>query len=119
LDNRKQLKLYDSINNGDIWSIFVRDEYQKLPVHGEVVIDIGANIGDSPLYFVSQGAKKVIALEPCPQSYSMATLNIKSNSFRDKVTLILAGCSANNGNVRLCSKTDHKYYDQNEPSIGF
>jgi len=35
-------------------------------LRGREVVDVGAGIGDSALYFILHGARKVIAVEPCP-----------------------------------------------------
>ena len=55
------------------------------------IIDIGANIGDSSIYFALNNAKKVIALEPYPYSYNYALKNININNLNDKITLLNAG----------------------------
>lgn len=78
-------------NNGDIIGVFIDEEYKFLNVKNEVVIDIGANIGDSPLYFALNDAKKVIALEPYPYSYNYALKNIGINNMSSKIMLLNAG----------------------------
>jgi len=49
---------------------FVRGDYEVPEVlsglRGRDVIDVGANAGDTALYFVLNGARKVIAVEPLP-----------------------------------------------------
>jgi hypothetical protein len=55
------LQFCDGISNGDLFNIFYKKEYEFLPVNNRVVIDIGANIADSSIYFAINGAKKVIA----------------------------------------------------------
>ncbi len=67
------------------------EDYNFLNVKNEIVIDIGANIGDSTLYFCINGAKKVIALEPYPYTFSIAKRNILNSPFKDKIELINAG----------------------------
>ncbi|MEM2169163.1 MAG: FkbM family methyltransferase [Candidatus Bathyarchaeia archaeon] len=42
-----------------------------------VVLDVGAYIGDTVLYWLSKGAKKVIAIEPVPKHYKVLTVNSK------------------------------------------
>ena len=42
--------------------LFLKEDYRFLPVRNKVVVYIGAGIGDSSIYFVSHGAKKVLAL---------------------------------------------------------
>jgi len=84
-------------DNGDICAVFFEQVYDFLPVSDKVVIDIGANIGDSSIYFALKGAKKVIAIEPFPQNYRLAKKNIELNKLNDKIDLLLCGCSNNQG----------------------
>jgi FkbM family methyltransferase len=86
------LQFYDGKSNGDLSSIFYKKEYAFLPVKDRIVIDIGANIADSSIYFAMNGAKKVIALEPFPKNFEIAQKNIALNGFTDKIELINAGC---------------------------
>ncbi len=86
------LQFYDGISNGDVFNIFYEKEYRFLPVKDRVIIDIGANIADSSIYFAINGAKKVIALEPFPKNFEIARKNIAMNGFTDKVELLNAGC---------------------------
>jgi FkbM family methyltransferase len=89
------LRLYNTKDNikqnGDIWGVFVNEEYKFLDCDGGVVIDIGANIGDSAIYFALKGAEITVALEPYPYSYSLALDNIRMNGLSDKITLLNAG----------------------------
>jgi FkbM family methyltransferase len=78
-------------NNGDIIGIFIDEDYKFLNVKNKVVIDIGANIGDSPLYFALSEAKKVIALEPYPYSFNYALKNVEINNMGGKIMLLNAG----------------------------
>jgi FkbM family methyltransferase len=97
----KELKFHDGIYNGDLFNIFLKDVYRVLPIQGKVVLDVGANIGDSSIYFALRGAAKVIALEPFPHNYEMAKKNIALNYFTDKISVILAGCSHNAGYITI------------------
>jgi FkbM family methyltransferase len=99
LDNG--IKLYAAIDNGDPIGIFIRKEYDFLSVKEQTVIDIGANIGDSPLYFASQGAKKIVALEPFPKNYEIALHNVNLNELNGKISLILAGCGSKKGSIMI------------------
>ncbi len=80
-----------NIYNGDIGATFIREDYKWLKPSNHVIIDIGANIGDTPIYFISKGAKKVIALEPFPYSYRLAKENISNNGYNEKTVLLNAG----------------------------
>ena len=50
----------------DIVEEYEKDEYElkSWNLKDKVILDVGANIGDSALKFFSHGAKKVISLEP-------------------------------------------------------
>ena len=98
---RKSVTLHGGVNNGDIVYGFLKDDYSKLPVKGKTVIDIGSNIGDTPIYFALNGATKVIGLEPFPKNYEIASKNITYNNFSDKITLLLAGCAPNTGEITI------------------
>ncbi len=97
-------------NNGDV-NIFFNDEYKFLDVCNEIVLDIGANIGDTPIYFALKGAKKIIALEPYPYPYSIAIENIKINKLSDIIILLNAGYGEDNivkvdENYMICPGAD-------------
>lgn len=88
-----EVKLQDSINNGDVFGIFSKGQYGILPVNDAIVIDVGANIGDSSIYFALQGARRIIALEPFPFNYEIAKANIELNNLSKKINVLLAGCA--------------------------
>jgi hypothetical protein len=89
------LKFRGGTTKGDIINIFVNNEYEFLPLIGRIVVDIGANIADSSLYFIRQGAKKVYAFEPDRALYELAIENVSLNSMSDRIETIFAGCSSN------------------------
>ena len=91
------LKFYGGKKLLGIVGIFMRDGYKFLPVRDKVVVDIGASIADSSIYFASNGAKKVIALEPDTRVFELAKKNIMVNNFSDKIEIIQAGCVGING----------------------
>jgi hypothetical protein len=93
----KELKLYGSESNGDIQGIFFNDDYRFLAPKNHVVIDIGANIGDSAIYFALNGARSVIAFEPFPYSYRNALKNINENHLNKNIILINAGYDKDSG----------------------
>jgi FkbM family methyltransferase len=64
---------------------FVVQEYDFLSVAGARVIDIGANIGDSAVYFALNGARTVCAFEPFHQTWSQAERNVRLNGLDDRV----------------------------------
>lgn len=98
---RTHVKLYGCANNGDILSVFINNEYSFLPVGGKTVIDIGANIGDSSIYFFLCGASKVIGLEPFPNNFELAKKNIESNDLSDSIDLIIGGLAENTSYISI------------------
>ena len=71
---------------------FIMEDYSwLLPVEGQTVVDIGANIGDTPLYFALNGARKVLALEPFPYAYSTAKKNIMISGYDHSIDLMNCG----------------------------
>jgi|SRR5688572_10718502 hypothetical protein len=86
------LQFFGGVSNSDSVKCFISKEYDFLPVKDSVVIDIGANIGDSSIYFALNGAKRVIAIEPNNRLYEFATRNIQTNGFSDKIELINSAC---------------------------
>jgi|SRR5687768_1586766 len=98
--NENIITIYEGVSNGDMKAIFVDGVYQKLPVKNKTVVDIGANIADSAIYFALCGATKIIGLEPSPRNYEVAYKNINSNNLNN-IRLILAGCSNHTGEIKI------------------
>jgi len=80
-------------------------QYKWLDVKNRDVVDIGANIGDSAIYFALKGAKHVYAFEPYPYSYNIAKKNIRLNHLEGKITLLNEGCGKS-GSIAI--KEDYK-----------
>lgn len=76
---------------------FLENQYLDVDVRGKVVLDIGASIGDSAIYFALNGAKRIVSLEPYPYTYNVAKENIKLNGLAGKVALINQACGARKG----------------------
>lgn len=91
-ENFPMIKLFGWYN-GALADVFINEDYGKMPIDGQTVIDIGSNIGDSSIYFVSKGAKRVIALEPFKKNYDLAQKNIDENNLTDKIVLLHTGLS--------------------------
>jgi FkbM family methyltransferase len=98
-NNKKKVDFYDGVSNGNLIGIFFNKEYDFLPVDGKAVLDIGANIGDSCVYFALRGSSRIIAIEPFPRNYELAKKNIDVNGFTERITLYLAGCAAETGDI--------------------
>ncbi|MFP3132301.1 MAG: FkbM family methyltransferase [Candidatus Nanopusillus sp.] len=76
-----------------IYDIFIEEDYKILNVKDKDVLDIGAFVGDSSIYFILKGAKKVYAIEPHPEAYNEMIENIKLNNMEDRIIPINIGIS--------------------------
>lgn len=86
---------------GVVFENFVEEEYKPLECDGRTVLDIGANIGDTAVYFSKiKHASKIIAYEPYPYSYYIARKNIKLNRLRN-VILLNQGVGAKAETIRV------------------
>ncbi|MEM0140061.1 MAG: hypothetical protein QXZ44_05570 [Ferroplasma sp.] len=82
-----QLFMCGMENNHNFLSTFGADEYLPLKVAGQYVIDIGSNVGDSPIYFTLNEAENVIAI-PAPSFFNNMSQNIKVNDLEKRVNVI-------------------------------
>ena len=71
--------------------IFFLEPYARLGCKGKNVVDVGASIGDTAIYFALRGASHVYAYEPYPFAYASAQKNVRQNSLGRKITVINAG----------------------------
>ena len=101
---------------GPIIVTFHHGEYEPLSVEGRVVVDVGAFVGDSAIYFALRGAKKVVAVEPHPGAYAEMLDNIKLNHMESVIIPVNAGlaskpgkiCIGNIGGVKDTAVTYHR-----------
>lgn len=80
---------------------FFYGEYDYVPYSDEekTLIDIGANIGDTALYFANKGYI-VYAFEPLPDICDIAEQNINLNQdYKDKIKLINKAVSCKKGTI--------------------
>jgi len=78
-----RLKFYSIEDVYTLSSIFVDSIYDKFNFHGKCVVDIGAYIGGSSIFFARKGARKIIAFEPNPTIFEVLLENIKVNNFEN------------------------------------
>jgi FkbM family methyltransferase len=80
---------------------------------GDVVIDVGANIGYYTLLFASLG-KKIVAIEPDPYTFSLLKKNVQVNNYGN-IELIEGAATDYAGECRLylsnTNKSNNSIYD--------
>jgi FkbM family methyltransferase len=95
--------------------IFDCGEYDILDVSNKIVIDVGAFVGDSAIYFALRGARRVIAIEPHPGAYAEMIENIKLNNLENIIQADNVGLASKpskicveNTDIRNTSTIYHK-----------
>ncbi len=111
-DNIKFVRMRDSIIK-----VFELGEYEDIDVKGKVVIDVGAYVGESAIYFILRGgAERVYAIEPHPGAFREMLENIKLNEMQDKIVPInvalgkTEACIGKNGFTENIDETQWTYY---------
>jgi len=82
---------------GPIIETFFVGEYSAVNVANNVVIDVGAFVGDTAVYFAFKGARKVIAVEPHPDAYAEMLENIGLNRLESVIVPVNAGLASKPG----------------------
>ena len=73
---------------------FIREQYSMLDVKDHDVVDIGASIGDTAIYFALNGARHIYAFEPNKDGYALAVKNVRNNHLEDRITMINESCGS-------------------------
>ncbi len=76
-------------------------QYGSLDFKDRQVVDIGANMGDTPIYFAVNGARKVFAYEPYPNLYEEALENISLNHLQMVIELKNEGVGVRNKIIKI------------------
>jgi FkbM family methyltransferase len=71
----------------ELAEVFYDNCYGSFDISDGTVVDIGAFIGDTSIYFTSVGAKNVIAYEPVPCLYEIAKKNTIINKLAHKISV--------------------------------
>ena len=115
LDSKDTLNL--SIKG--IFEPFETEVVKKEIKKGDVVLDIGANIGYYTLIFAKLVGKegKVFAFEPDPTNFSLLKKNVEINDYKN-VILVKKAVSNKTGKIKLylCgdNQGDHRIYDSHD-----
>jgi len=87
------------IIRGTFADTFLSEDYHDANIRNKVIIDVGAFVGDSAIYFAFRGARKVIAIEPHPGAYAEMLDNIRLNNMESVIIPINAGLASKPGKV--------------------
>lgn len=74
---------------------------EKYIKKGDVILDVGANMGNHSLYWANEGkAKKIYAFEPLPEAFDILKTNVEINNLQGKVIPLNIGLSSKKTNGR-------------------
>ena len=82
-----------------IHQVFDCGEYEPSNVKDRVVVDIGAYVGDSAVYFALRGARRVVAVEPHSGAFAEMLDNIRLNNMESVIIPVNAGLASKPGKV--------------------
>lgn len=82
---------------------FLQRIYEIFNVKDKIVVDVGAFIGDTAVYFILNGARRVVAYEPNPFFCRLARENFDLNGCADKIMMIAAAVGAEDGTCKIDS----------------
>jgi FkbM family methyltransferase len=77
---------------------------------GYKIIDVGAYIGETALFFCSRGAQAVVAVEPAPDNAAIARDNIARSPYADRISLLTVAVAATDGEMPF-------YLDEGNPQM--
>lgn len=114
------IKIYNPSKFGfnSIFSEYYTDYYSNFDVNykNRTIIDVGANAGDTALYFASKGAK-VYGFEPVKEFYEMALKNFKLNEkLNENIKIYNYGVSYKKGKLNIDSMDSVSDYVSNNDS---
>lgn len=84
--------------------IYIQNIYEDGSVkinEGDVVLDVGANIGVFSLYASDKKASHVYSFEPDEANFNYLSKNVCNNNFKDKITIFNFGLANSTGNRYL------------------
>lgn len=81
----------------ELCEVFQDECYGLFDVKGKVVVDVGAFIGDTAIYFAGKGAEKIVAFEPNPDIIEVARKNVQLNKLGERIQVRNEAVAANRG----------------------
>ena len=101
-----------------IYECFVKRLYDtKENLVDKTVVDVGAGIGDSSIFFANQGAR-VYSFEPNEDSFRLAIRNIKANGMERLISISQSAISDSEEEVELFSNRIHPGQTTTNPVDG-
>lgn len=80
----------------EVIGTFIRRDYGEA-APGKIVVDVGASLGSFSLAAAQQGAAKVLAYEPAPESFKILSENIGFNRLQNRIRPFRLGVAGRSG----------------------
>lgn len=122
IDNVKYKNIYNEHflkNNHNTYNIcneeyFSDDQWDMINFENRFVIDIGANIGDTALYFAKENAK-VIAFEPVKHLYELGLENLSLNpKLKENIKFINKAVGGKRGTLDISGDSTKTYINDDD-----
>ncbi len=98
-------------------------EYGYLGNEKSTIVEVGANLGTTTVPFAEQTGKRVLAIEPMPESFEFLQRNVSDNGLAERITCIQAGVSSASRELTIVSngarsevKADGEYQGNGKPA---
>ncbi len=78
-------------------------EYGYLGNEKSTIVEVGANLGTTTVPFAEQTRKRVLAIEPMPESFEFLQRNVSDNGLAERITCIQAGVSSASRELTMVS----------------
>lgn len=99
----------------EIWDHQVYN--QIYPIRsGDIVFDVGANVGLFSIYAVVRGAAQVYCFEPNPEIFVLLERNIRNNGLQDRISAFNIALGGKNGLVDLFVANTGQIYAEGSAS---
>lgn len=99
------INFYNNDYRGVLWEYFSDNPFIDDNFENRVIIDVGSNIGDTPLFMANKGAT-VYAFEPVPETYEMSLKNIDLNpNLKSKINVYNKAISGKHEYIKIYTDT--------------
>lgn len=86
---------------GEFYELTMLEHLASLVRPGDVVLDVGANIGNHTLFLAAVCKAQVVAFEPSPRCRTLLERNLELNGLRNDVVLHACGLGRTDGQLAL------------------
>ena len=119
VNNSDFIKTHNNIYYSHLIEFFTSDVLKIINYSNRHVVDIGGNVGDTPLFFANENAE-VLCFEPVKHLYDLAVENVNlNNNLKKNITLVNKAIGVKRGKLRFDSSSvvDYINNDSNEMEV--